>query len=578
MATTSPAAEQTPSVAVINLVDANDPSAAAQSEVDLVQQLRAETGMPALLGENGAQAFATLDAIEEEFAAQLIAELAAVIDGGGVPGAGARSPAGLIASRLGLPVGSPSALGAIDVSLFADTGFTASTIMTLYTQLVQRAADSSSGTLPRSEHFEQDEGGLHHRVDLSTTFNIQTGGGRVNAEIIMSATDNITNAATGSFVALYTSRSIGSFDVNACPDENGVAEGTYTFETKHELNDVSGAQNAQSAAGRSVDAPFRLIDGEDAHLVQIEASLDMDADGRGPGTSGGPGPTGPFDWGASQSAQIVMPRNGSTTTSGAGLQVTGTGGQAAGGAMFISSAMAQLFLKEVANEAERFWRSGKCIEIKTTEESRNVNPGEEVEFEAEAEGEFDDQEIDAPIKGTFSGKDSLDPTDSAQDPPAAFKFTAGREEGDKGIIQLEQVGVRGIGKKTIEFTVAPTDYRLNAVVLGVGFTAIKCDGLGGDWVLDYQGPDSGGASTFTLPEDGSEAPVHTELFVQTNPGTTRYVLDGTASVSRDDEGTAILHLTLGDGTVTVEAGPISRTENASFGLADLRLEEGDFCS
>ena len=101
--------------------------------------------------------------------------------------------------------------------------------------------------------------GLRQVVDLHMTWVINSGGGKISFEIRMSATDNIFNATSGSFVALYTSTSNGKFDVNACPEEGGVARGTYSFQTKHEMNDVSGAANARSGAGRAVDAPFTSV-------------------------------------------------------------------------------------------------------------------------------------------------------------------------------------------------------------------------------------------------------------------------------------------------------------------------------
>ena len=65
---------------------------------------------------------------------------------------------------------------------------------------------------------------------------------------------------------------------------------------------------------------------------------------------------------------------------------------------------AELFLQQVAREAETFWRKGECIEIQTTEESQKVGKGDTVEFEATAVGKFDQRDIDAPIKGDFDGK------------------------------------------------------------------------------------------------------------------------------------------------------------------------------
>ena len=112
--------------------------------------------------------------------------------------------------------------------------------------------------------------------------------------------------------------------------------------------------------------------------------------------------------------------------------MTGTGGQGAGGAMLVSSAMAQLFLAEVGKEAERFWRKGECIDIKTTKESKKVNPSEQVRFDATAKGKFDGADINAPIKGTFTGKESLDPNGEKKDPPVSVHLQGRQPEGRQG--------------------------------------------------------------------------------------------------------------------------------------------------
>ena len=569
-----------PAVAPVQFSETQDPAAAAKKETELTHQLREDSGFAPLIGANGATAFTELDATEEAYAHELIADIAAAIDAGQLPQASPAALAGQLAS-VGRPLEpSSKALGGIDISLFADTGFTASALMTLYAQIVQRAAESGSGSLPRQESFDKTSDGLRQQVDLGTTITVQTGGGRVTADIIMSATDRITDPATGSFIALYTSRTTGHFEVNACPDAGGVAEGTYTFETKHELNDVSAAEASRSGAGRSVNAPFRLIDGENAHLVQIEAALDMTADGRGPGSPSGPGPTEPFDWGATQAVQIVMPVSGSTTVTGTGSSVTGTGGERSSGAMLVSSAMAQLFLSEVAKEAERFWRSGECVEITTNEESRDVEPSEEVEIVAEALGKFDHEEIQAPIKASFNGKESLDPDTEPQDPPASFTFKAGAEKDDKGTIDFEQVGRRGIGKKQLVFTVGASDYRVSSAQTAIGgISGTKCDGLAGPWTLQWhgQGATAASSTTFTLPEGGGTAPAHTDLVLDFGQAKSVYSLDGSASASVRDDGTAVLNFLLGSGKVTVSAQGQSHTTSISFPASLYELEAGDFC-
>jgi len=181
--------------------------------------------MVALIGTDGAEAFATLDDLTAEYGRQLVAEVAAGVDSGSIlTEDGAQRLDGLVASVDGAPPAVALPPGVIDVSLFAETGFTASAILTMLTPLVERAGEGVSGELPKQESFDKTDGGLRQQVDLNTTIVIAAGGGKVSADVIMAATDRITNAATGSFVALYTSRSTGHFEVEACPDRNGVAK------------------------------------------------------------------------------------------------------------------------------------------------------------------------------------------------------------------------------------------------------------------------------------------------------------------------------------------------------------------
>ncbi len=436
-------------------VPAADPGLAAHHERDLATLERSDAGMAPLVGPNGQAAFDALDAIEAEFGRTLVASAAAIVASGQVPAGADVERAGLVASVDGAPPARRADAGVIDVSLFAETGFTASALMQLFTGLVERAAERNSGTLPHQQPFEETSNGLHQKGVLNSTMSIQTGDGKVHAELTLSATDNITDATTGSFVALYTSTSTGSFDLDACPDAEGIAAGTYVLTTKHELNDVSGAANARSGAGHSTTAPFSLVDGDDAHLVEVRANLDLKADARGPGTAGGPGPTSPFDWTASQPLQVAIPAGGSATFTGGEPAMNGTGGGNASAGMQFMSAIAALFLEEVGKQAEAFWRSGKCIELTPSRDTGTVDPGEQVDLTVTSTAKFGDHaEIKAPIVATFAGKKSLDPHGQPVDPPARFSFEAGPDEGDVGTIDLKQTSRRGIGKRQVVYTVS----------------------------------------------------------------------------------------------------------------------------
>ena len=283
--TATPASDGT---AQVNYDDATDPGAAAQHELVLNQEVRADGGMAALIGDNGQAVFDALDAQASAFSQESLEQIAHLVDTGQMPeGATSAARARLVAMvGSGSPPRHDEPSGDIDLSLFAETGFTTSAMLSVTTGAIRLADQTITGSVPRSDHSESTSNGLRQVVDLNMTWVINSGGGRISFEVQMSATDNIFNATDGSFVALYTSTSDGKFDVNACPEEGGIARGTYSFQTKHEMNDVSGAANARSGAARAVDAPFTLHDGDDAHLLRIETTLDMAADAHGPGASG----------------------------------------------------------------------------------------------------------------------------------------------------------------------------------------------------------------------------------------------------------------------------------------------------
>ena len=469
----------------IGFPDTADPAGAAARERQLVAEIRDESGMPALLGERATAFFAGFEAITTEDALALLGDVAAAVDSGrpppGAETAGRSRVAsgwdanalldGILLASVRDRLGAGTRAAAIDTSLFADTAFTVSAFMSMLTGIVQSAAEGGSWTLPRQETIEQTIDGLRHQVELHQTLSTTTGGGRVTVDISLAATDRVF-AADGSFVALYTSTTEGHFEVDACPTADAIAAGTYRFTTRHELNEVGGAANVRSTGGRTANAPFRLVNGEDAHLVEIQADMALEAEASGPGSPSGPGPASAFDWTASQSMGIVMPAGGSTTVTVGSATASGPGSERASGAMLLTAGMAQMFFGQVAREAETFWRSGKCIELGTSEDSRKVEAGERVEVEVTAHAKFGDGgEVERPIVAEFSGTDSIDPPAGTEmDYPAKVTFTAGSERGDKGTINLTQTSIRGIGKKTLEFEVEPLtlDLTMDGHVMAAG--------------------------------------------------------------------------------------------------------------
>lgn len=584
-----PSASPIAGIELTEFAESADLAAPARRELKINDELRNDAGMAALIGStgiDGAAAFTTLDGLTSEYGRQLIAEIAAAIDSGAIlRGTAGGRLAGQVASVDGGAQPITVDPSAIDVSLFADTGFTGSASLTMLVGIIERAAETRNGTLPKVESFDQtDANGLRHQVDLNTSITIRTGTGKVTADVIMAATDRISNEATGSFIALYTSRTTGHFDLDACPNEQGIAAGTYTFETRHELNDVGGAAAVRSVAGRSVSAPFQVINGDDARLVRIEADLNLAADAQGPGTPGGPGPTGAFDWTANLPVHISMPRNGGTTASvGDGAIVTGPGSQNASGAMLLTQGMAMIFLGQVGTEAETFWRSGECIELTPSRDAGPVQPNEEIELEVKAREKFGDRsQIEKPMVATFTGTKSLETTGSPVGPPAKFKFKAGAVKDDRGTIDLLQTSNRGIGKRQVVYTVGEPDYKIEHRVGGNSYTATKCDGHVGEWTINVEAADPMGRAIgtykFTFAREGGAAAVRGILDATAQIGSVHWNLRGSVSfVPATDVARPSLNFTELTGTATIKAAGITKSVPTKQAPTKVELLVGDFC-
>ena len=92
-------------------------------------------------------------------------------------------------------------------------------------------------------------------------------------------------------------------------------------------------------------------------------------------------------------------------------------------------------------------------------------------------------ELNKPVEATLAGVKTIDPQGVKRPAPATFTFTAGPKAGDKGDIEFKSVSNRGIGKKSVTFTVKATGWTTTATDPLGSTTGTKCGGLGGDWLI-----------------------------------------------------------------------------------------------
>ncbi len=358
----------------------------------------------------------------------------------------------LAASGLTLSLGEIEAVPLADWggSMQAVSGnFTISMFLAMILTSWQQLSDgnwNASGELPPDVHDRVVDGIAEHS-EMRTSVNGSARGDQLHFEVEVSATATLTKVSNGEVVATYTSTGRGLIEVRGCPDPDGVAEGHFTLDLQEA---VSGS--GSSASGRTeIDGPFRIVNNDEASLVRtdFEGKFDSAANGNSPSGE-------PFDWSVESTFPLSIPADGGLDVdeANATYQETNPSGDRAQRSTTSAIATAANFLSGVAKEAEKFWRSGKCVDLETSEESRKVDAGEIVEFDVESRQHFDGGDIDRPVTATFSGEASIEPAGTPIDPPATFTFTAGSDDGAKGTIHLEQKSKRGIGKKTLEFEVA----------------------------------------------------------------------------------------------------------------------------
>jgi hypothetical protein len=277
-------------------------------------------------------------------------------------------------------------------------------------------------------------------------------GGHVVVDLEITSDDSYTNAAAGTAIGSQHSTASGHFDVSPCPEVDGVAGGHVSIQLRQESIYPDGARSSSTALA---EGPFRFVNGDDAYRVRTELNLTVSAGTLRTGPAADP--SDPVAWGASvpinlswsdkvPAAATLGPES---TWSWAGIVPT------SGLADSPADSLAIMIVSFLEKEAEKFWRSGKCIKLKPSEKSREVNPQEKIELTVEAEQHFDQQEVKAPIMAQFTGVKSIDPMDKPVDEPAKFDFVAGEKRGDQGVIKLTQTGKRGIGRESVTFTVKP---------------------------------------------------------------------------------------------------------------------------
>ena len=316
----------------------------------------------------------------------------------------------------------------------------------------------------------------------TVTFNMQmsTSGSTVEGDISIGVDVSVADATTGAVLRTGSFQSRGSIKLDFCPDANGKVRGHVTMT-------MSGGTSGAGSASIDVEADIEGTVGDDAYLNQVDIS------GASSQQTTASGSASPRTVQTQMRYTSAVSRTGGLTLNPSSATGQGTGPADltdaevnAGYQQIVSAAAAAVWTMGDAAQAK--WRGGACVEVRATEQSRDVMKNETVQFESKVWHKIENVELNKNIVNTFAGKTSIDPVDIPVPAPVTNSFKAGPNSNDIGTITMTSTSNRGIGEQTLTFRVKGgwlIDYPATPHAYGGGsLHGEKCGDPTGNWVID----------------------------------------------------------------------------------------------
>ncbi|MDQ3097718.1 MAG: hypothetical protein M3Q61_06085 [Chloroflexota bacterium] len=265
----------------------------------------------------------------------------------------------------------------------------------LFSELIGHGEDKKGTATLDPTTDEVTVAGSKGSITTTTTATVAISGSKVSLDITMKVEGEVRDAVSGALLYKVSNEATGHADGDACPDPSGAAVVQMSFTGKEDYFDASGAKTG-SKVSEGFGGELRIKADENAKL----AGIDLTPKGQG----------------------------------------------------------AELMLRMAANSTappvEKYWRSGKCIEVLVDPKGGEVDRESVTSVTAKVKHKIEGNELDKPVEAKLtSGVKSIEPAGSRQKAPAKFQFTAGSDAGDQGGVSFESVSNRGIGRTSVTFTV-----------------------------------------------------------------------------------------------------------------------------
>jgi hypothetical protein len=336
----------------------------------------------------------------------------------------------------------------VDVGYFVPSpGFNSMQVWaTLLTSLDDFANDPKSATIdgtPETVKIGQNTG----TVSTTVTVNAVVSGSQLSVDLTMKTKGQVVDA-TGAVVYSIDSTASGHVDVDFCPDASGHAQARVKLTSNETYSQGGGSGKGIS---KEMSAEVGITVGDDANISRIEGTAKGSEESQGAAgdTNSGVATRTSSDNIANDGAGRRLPGvdrdiqiGGEGTTVDEQVKMWGT-----------TNLFMETTITAATKEAEKLWKSGKCVELIVDPDGGDVGPDEDTTVTAKLLHKIEGNELDKPVEATLTGVKALAPDGEKQAAPATVTYTSGPNEGDVGKIEFKSVSNRGIANKTVTFTV-----------------------------------------------------------------------------------------------------------------------------
>jgi hypothetical protein len=343
-------------------------------------------------------------------------------------------------------------------------------------------------------------------LKTDTTINVTPSGSRLVVDVQLKQTGEV-NDANGRLVFRINGTGHAHVDIQGCPDGQGLAPASLEFSSSEDYFVSSDAGRSGHSWQQDDTADARIFADDEANLDHVSSDVKTDKAVKGGTRAAGAGQSELTDYTIDAGETLTLGPDGNGQSGAGTFNAHNVTKADVNDAYRAAEQFLGIALWTSGKAAEKFWRSGKCIDVVVDPAGGDVAANSTTSVTVKVRHKFENNELDKPVEATMTGVKSIEPAGQRQPAPATFTYTAGAKPADKADVTFKSVSNRGIGQTTVTFTVGGGwKTESNGLLQGEEtFKGQKCNGLAGIWRIDgrVNNPGVKQTATWTATIDGT---------------------------------------------------------------------------